>query len=82
MRERFTLDPREALSKVQSAALICVAGRDREITPAQAESLRQARAGVELRVFDGLDHAFAAPDGRVDAAFLKVLSDRVSAGMK
>jgi pimeloyl-ACP methyl ester carboxylesterase len=82
MRERFSLDPRAALSKVQSPALICAAGRDRELTPAQAETLRQARAGIELRVFDGLDHAFAAPDGRVDAAFLKFLSERVAAGMK
>jgi uncharacterized protein len=82
MRERFTLDPREALSKVQSPAFLCVGAKDREITPAQAEALRQARPGVDLRVFDGLDHAFAGPDGRVDVAFLKVLSARVADSLK
>jgi uncharacterized protein len=77
MRERFTVDPREALSRTQGAALICVGSKDREVTPAQAESLRQARAGTDLRLFEGLDHAFAGPDGRVDGGFLKFLADRV-----
>jgi pimeloyl-ACP methyl ester carboxylesterase len=82
MRERFTLDPRAALSKVPAAALICVGGKDREVTPAQAEALRQARSGVDLRTFEGLDHAFAGPDGRVDGGFLKVLADRVPQGLR
>jgi uncharacterized protein len=82
MRERFTVDPREALSKVQTSALICVGSKDREVTPAQAESLRQARPGVDARIFEGLDHAFAGPDGRVDGGFLKFLADRVPDALK
>jgi uncharacterized protein len=82
MRERMTLDPRAALAKVQVPALICIGAKDREAPPAQAEALRQARAGVEFRLFDGLDHAFAGPDGRVDAGFLKVLADRIPQTLK
>jgi hypothetical protein len=37
---------------------------------------------VDLRSFEGLDHAFAGPDGRVDPAFLKFLSDRVPQGLR
>jgi pimeloyl-ACP methyl ester carboxylesterase len=82
MRERFTIDPRAALSKVHAAALLCVGSKDRELTPAQAESLRQSRSGVDLRTFEGLDHAFAGPDGRVDGGFLKVLAERVPQSLK
>jgi hypothetical protein len=32
---------------------------------------------VDLRLWEGLDHAFAGPDGRVDGGFLKFLADRV-----
>jgi pimeloyl-ACP methyl ester carboxylesterase len=77
MRERFMLDPVAALAKVQAPALICAGGKDRELTAAQAQSLRSARAGVDLRSFEGLDHVFAGPDGRVDPAFLKFLAERV-----
>ncbi|MBI3857033.1 MAG: alpha/beta hydrolase, partial [Planctomycetes bacterium] len=82
MRERFKLDPRAALAKVQVPALLCVGGRDRELTAPQAEALRQARNGVDLRTFEGLDHAFAGPEGRVDVGFLKFLADRVSQALK
>jgi len=82
MRERLTVDPREALSKAPTSALMCVGTKDREVTPAQAESLRQARPGVDLRLFEGLDHAFAGPDGRVDGGFLKFLADRVPDTLK
>ena len=44
--------------------------------------LRQARSGVEFRLFEGLDHSFAGPDGRVDAAFLKALADRIPQTLK
>src|SRR5436190_10662097 len=82
MRERFTLDPKAALAKVTVPALICAGGKDREPTPAQADALRRARAGVDLRTFEGLDHAFAGPDGRVDGGFLKFLAARVPQGVK
>jgi uncharacterized protein len=82
MRDRMTLDPRAALSKVLAPVLICAGGKDGETTPAQAESLRQAKSGVEFRLFEGLDHSFAGPDGRVDAAFLKALSERIPQTLK
>jgi pimeloyl-ACP methyl ester carboxylesterase len=82
MRERFALDPRAALSKLRVPALICVGARDREASPAQAEALRQAQAGAELRSFENLDHAFAGPDGRVDGDFLKFLAERIPQGLK
>ncbi len=82
IRERFTLDPREALAKVQAPVLICAGGKDRELTAAQAQALRGARAGVDLRSFEGLDHVFAGPDGRVDPAFLKFLAERVPQSLR
>ena len=82
MRERFALDPRAALAKVGAPALICLGSRDRESSPAQAETLRRARTGVDLRMFENLDHAFAGPDGRVDGEFLKFLGDRVPQALK
>jgi hypothetical protein len=82
MRDRMTLDPRAALSKVLAPAWICVGSKDAESTPAQAEALRQVRSGVEFRLFEGLDHSFAGPDGRVDAAFLKALADRIPQTLK
>jgi pimeloyl-ACP methyl ester carboxylesterase len=82
MRDRMTLDPRAALGKVQAPALICVGSKDVEVTPAQAETLRQARTGVDFRLFEGLDHSFAGPDGRVDAGFLKALADRIPQVLK
>jgi pimeloyl-ACP methyl ester carboxylesterase len=82
MRERFALDPKAALSKVRASALICAAARDREALPAQTEALRQARSGVDYRLFEGLDHAFAGPDGRVDGDFLKFLAERVPGILK
>lgn len=82
MRERFTLDPRAAISKVQAPLLICVGAKDRELTPAQVESLRLARTGAELRSFEGLDHVFAGPDGRVDPVFLKFIMERVPPGFR
>ena len=82
MRERFALDPKAALSKVRAPALICAAARDREAPPAQAEALRQARTGVDFRLFEGLDHAFAGPEGRVDGDFLKFLAERVPGILK
>lgn len=82
MRDRMTLDPRAALGKVQAPALICVGSKDGEVTPAQAETLRQARNGVDFRLFEGLDHSFAGPDGRVDAGFLKALAERVPQVLK
>lgn len=77
MRERFVLDPRIALAKVRAPALLCAGGKDRELSPAQIESLRLARTGMEARTFEGLDHAFAGPDGRVDPGFLQFLAERV-----
>ncbi|HLY09839.1 MAG TPA: alpha/beta fold hydrolase [Planctomycetota bacterium] len=77
MRERITVDPRLALAKVRVPALLCAGGKDRELTPAQIEALRLARPGLETRTFEGLDHAFAGPEGRVDPGFLQVLADRV-----
>jgi len=82
MRERFTLDPRAALAKVRAPALICVGARDREGSPAQASALREARTGVDYRAFEGLDHAFAGPEGRVDGEFLKFLAERVPQSLK
>jgi len=82
MRDRMTLDPRATLSKVLAPALICVGSKDAETTPAQAEALRQARNGIEFRLFEGLDHSFAGPDGRVDAGFLKALADRIPQTLK
>lgn len=82
MRERFALDPRAALAKVPAPALICAGARDRELVPVQAEALRQVRAGVDSKMFEGLDHAFAGPDGRVDGGFLKFLAERVSHGLR
>jgi len=82
MRDRMTLDPRAALAKVQAPALICAGGKDVEVSPSQAESLRQARSGVDFRLFEGLDHSFAGPEGRVDAGFLKALADRLPAMLK
>jgi pimeloyl-ACP methyl ester carboxylesterase len=82
MRERFTLDPKTALSKVRAPALICAAGGDRESPPARMEALRQARSGVDYRLFEGLDHAFAGPEGRVDPEFLKFLAERVPGTLK
>jgi pimeloyl-ACP methyl ester carboxylesterase len=82
MRERFALDPRAALSKLRAPALICAGARDREAPPAQTEALRQAGAGVDLRSFENLDHAFAGPDGRVDGDFLKFLAERVPQALK
>ena len=79
MRERFALDPRLALAKVRAPALLCAGTRDRELSAAQVESLRLSRAGMEARTFEGLDHAFAGPDGRVDPGFLRFLADRVPA---
>lgn len=77
MRERFTIDPKAALAKVAVPALICAGGKDRELTAVQADALRRVRPGIDLRTFEGLDHAFAGPDGRVDGAFLKFLAARV-----
>ena len=77
MRERFALDPRIALAKVHAPALLCVGGKDRELSPAQVESLRLARTGMDARSFEGLDHTFAGPDGRVDPTFLQFLAERV-----
>jgi len=77
MRERFTLDPQATLALVRAPVLICAGGKDRDLTKAQAESLRLARAGAEFKSFEELDHMFAGPDGRVDPAFLKFLSERV-----
>jgi len=82
MRERFTLDPHEVLAGVQAPALICSGGKDRELTAAQAEALGRVRAGVDLRSFEGLDHAFAGPDGRVDPGFLRYLSERVPQSLR
>ena len=82
MRDRMTIDPRAALAKVQAPALICVGSKDGEAAPAQVELLRQARSGVDYRLFDGLDHSFAGPDGRVDAGFLKALAERVPQALK
>jgi pimeloyl-ACP methyl ester carboxylesterase len=82
MRDRMTLDPRAALSKVPAPALICLGSKDGESTPAQAESLRQSRSGVDFRLFDGLDHSFAGPDGRVDAGFLRALAERIPQTLK
>jgi len=82
MRDRMTLDPRAAFAKVVAPSLICVGSRDRETPPAGAESLRQLRSGVEARLFEGLDHSFAGPDGRVDAGFLKVLAERLPQMLK
>jgi pimeloyl-ACP methyl ester carboxylesterase len=82
MRDRMTLDPRAALAKVPAPAILCAGSKDRESTPAQAEALRRARNGVEFRLFEGLDHSFAGPDGRVDAGFLKTLADRVPQALK
>jgi hypothetical protein len=82
MRDRMTLDPRAALAKVQAQALICVGSKDGEGTPAQAESLRQSRSGVDFRLFEGLDHSFAGPEGRVDAGFLKALAERLPQVLK
>ena len=78
----MTLDPRAALAKVQVPALICAGSKDVEVTPAQAESLRQARTGVDFRLFEGLDHSFAGPEGRVDAGFLKALAERLPQVLK
>jgi pimeloyl-ACP methyl ester carboxylesterase len=82
MRERFALDPRAALAKVRAPALLCIGNKDREASPAQMDLLRQARPGVDTRLFEGLDHVFAGPDGRVDGVFLKFLADRVPSGLK
>jgi pimeloyl-ACP methyl ester carboxylesterase len=82
MRERFALDPKAVLSKVRAPALICAAAKDREASPAQTEALRQARSGVDYRLFEGLDHAFAGPEGRVDGDFLKFLAERVPGILK
>jgi len=67
---------------VQAPALICSGGKDRELTAAQAEALGRVRAGVDLRSFEGLDHAFAGPDGRVDPGFLRYLSERVPQSLR
>jgi alpha/beta superfamily hydrolase len=82
MRERFALDPKAALAKVRSRALLCAASRDREAPPARTEALRQARGGIEYRLFEGLDHAFAGPEGRVDGEFLKFLAEQVPVILK
>ncbi|MBV8879037.1 MAG: hypothetical protein JO332_03630, partial [Planctomycetaceae bacterium] len=82
MRERFTLDPRVALAKVSQPALLCVGSKDRELPPAQVESLKLARTGLDARSFEGLDHVFAGPEGRVDPAFLKYLAERVPQTVK
>ena len=77
MRERFTVDPRVALAKVRVPVLLCAGTKDRELSAAQVESLRLTRSGMEARTFEGLDHAFAGPEGRVDPDFLKFLAERV-----
>lgn len=82
MRERFALDPRVALARVQAPALVCVGTKDRELSAPQVESLRLERAGLEVRSLEGLDHAFAGPEGRVDPGFLKFLAERVPQTVK
>jgi pimeloyl-ACP methyl ester carboxylesterase len=82
MRDRFVLDPRIALAKVHAPALLCAGSKDRELSAAQVESLKLARTGLESRVFEGLDHAFAGPEGRVDPGFLQFLAERVPALLK
>src|SRR5262249_23624372 len=82
MRERFAADPRVALAKVRVPVLLCAGAKDRDLTPAQLESLRLARSGMETRGFEGLDHGFAGPDGRVDPEFLRFLAERVPHGLK
>ncbi len=82
MRDRFTADPRAALAKVRVPALVCLASKDREMPPASAEPLRLAHPGLEVQVIDGVDHAFAGPQGRVDDGFLKSLADRVRQTVK
>jgi surfactin synthase thioesterase subunit len=57
--------------------LLCAGTKDRELSAAQVESLRLTRSGMEARTFEGLDHAFAGPEGRVDPDFLKFLAERV-----
>ena len=82
MRERFVVDPRVALAKVGVPVLLCTGNKDRELPAAQVESLRLARSGVDARSFEGLDHGFAGPEGRVDPGFLKYLAERVPQTVK
>jgi pimeloyl-ACP methyl ester carboxylesterase len=82
MRERLALDPRVALAKVRATTLLCAGSKDRELSAAQVESLRLARTGMESRTFEGLDHAFAGPEGRVDPGFLRYLAERVPAAFR
>src|SRR5882672_510169 len=82
MRQRFTLDPRVALTKVQVPVLLYAGAKDRELPAAQVESLRLARPGTESRTFESLDHAFAGPDGRVDPSFLGALAERIAQVLK
>jgi pimeloyl-ACP methyl ester carboxylesterase len=82
MRDRFTIDPVVSLAKVQVPALLCAPGKDRDLAPAQVEALKLARPGMESRGFEGLDHVFAGPEGRVDPDFLKFLAERVPQALK
>lgn len=82
MRQRLSIDPRETLSKVRSAVLVCGGSGDPDLPPDQAAALGRLRPGTECRVFQGLDHAFAGPDGRVDGTFLKVLAERILQTLK
>lgn len=87
LRELFRVDPLEEFRKVKGSVVFFHGSRDSEVKVGHAARWHEVRPGVELRIFEGLDHGFRSLDGRPgdlegpalgpDEAFLKVLADRI-----
>ncbi|HYE99978.1 MAG TPA: alpha/beta fold hydrolase, partial [Planctomycetota bacterium] len=78
MKERFRLDPTVLLRDAKASRVAILQGsRDEAVPPSHAGLLAQARPGVEVRRFEGLDHVFRRPGAPVDREFLKAVVEAV-----
>ncbi len=65
LRSLFTLRPAQALADLDMPALVIGGGTDLQVSQADFEALSQARAGVESRWFDRMNHVLVdAPTER------------------